>query len=113
MKKLIVIFLVAVSSVKAQPLDNNTITHFTVGVAIGNYASVFGKTPRARFYMGVASGFTSGLAKELYDNHQKRNSAQYHDVIATMLGGMTGALVTNLAIQRATNRKKKPEKYKM
>lgn len=93
--------------IKAQSLDNNTIVHYSVGLALGNFASAAGKTPKSRIYLGLSAGLVAGVAKEIYDNGQRNHSAQYQDVIATMLGGVTGALLTNFTLRNSRSRKRR------
>lgn len=113
MKKLIFASLVLISSVRAQQLDNNTLVHFSVGVGVGNGLGIFAKNPEHRFFIGMAGGFVAGMGKEIYDV-QKGNQAQFQDILATALGGATGAMMTNWAIKRASKKKKeKIEKCKM
>ena len=115
MKKLIIASLVLVSYVKAQRLDNNTLIHYSVGIGVGNGLGIFAKNPEHRFFVGLAGGFVVGLGKELYDSQIKKNQTQFHDIVATALGGATGAMMTNWAIKRAINRKSRErlEKCKM
>lgn len=96
-------------------LDNNTITHFSVGIGVGNISSTIGKTPKQRLFISAVSGTVIGLSKELYDQKKGSQYGQVNDVLSTVVGSITGALIVNYATRRTKrySLKEKKERCRM
>jgi hypothetical protein len=88
-----------ISTAKAQD-----IAHISVGANVGAISSaVFGKNPDHRIMVGVLSGFTVGVAKQVY-NHRK---ASFSEVVNYAIGGLAGGAIVHLATRKRVDKKRK------
>lgn len=88
---------------RSQKLDNNTLVHFSVGMGTGSGSAIFVNSTRDRLYAGLFTGLLVGASKEFYDSRSGTQYFQWHDMIATGLGGLVGGWMIDYAIKR--NRK--------
>ena len=91
-------------------LDKNTLVHFSVGMGVGNATGIFLTNPKKRIIAGFVGGIVSGFVKEMYDTKQGNQYGQWHDILATGLGGSVGGVMINLAV-RNDRRRRVSEKY--
>lgn len=108
---LVLVSLFTFSQIKSVGgLDKNTLVHFSVGMGVGNSTGVFVTNPKKRVIIGFIGGTIAGLAKEIYDAKQGNQYGQWHDILATGIGGAVGGVMINLAV-RNDRRRRASEKY--
>lgn len=82
---------------KIKQIANDKLMHFIAGAGIAEVTSIIMTQFTTDIAMNCGIGFVAalfaGFGKEIYDEIKKKDSSDKWDYFATVVGGITGALV--------------------
>ena len=82
---------------KIKQIANDKLMHFIAGAGIAEITSIvmtqFTDDIAMNCGMGFIAALFAGFGKEVYDETKKKDSSDKWDYFATVVGGITGALV--------------------